>query len=66
MKLGNRIRAERERLGLTQVALAARIGVGSDVISRYERDLMTPSVASLRALAREFGVSMDDLVNQAA
>jgi transcriptional regulator with XRE-family HTH domain len=66
MRFGKRIRAERERLNLTQVALAVRIGVGSDTISKYERDLMVPSVPTLQALARVFSVTMDDLCSESA
>lgn len=61
MQFGKRLRAERERLRLTQVQLAQAIGVGSDTISKYERDLMVPSVPTLRELARVFGKSMDSL-----
>jgi transcriptional regulator with XRE-family HTH domain len=66
MRFGKRIRAERERLKLTQVALAVRIGVGSDIVSKYERDKLIPSVPTLQALARVFGVSMDELCEENA
>lgn len=46
---------------LTQVELARRAGVGSDIISKYERGRLIPSVPTLQALSRVFGVSMDDL-----
>lgn len=66
MKLGKRIRAERLHLQLTQVELARAIGVGSDTISKYERDQMVPSVPTLQSLARVFGVSMDELCGNKA
>lgn len=34
--LGRRIRAERERLGMTQAALAARIGVSRSAVAQWE------------------------------
>lgn len=61
---GSRIKTERLRLGLTQVELAAVIDVTSTCVSRYERGVMTPSVATLRKLARVFGRSLDDLAGE--
>ena len=66
MRIGKRIRAERLRLQWTQVRLAVEIGVGSDSVSKYERDEMTPSVPTLQALARVFGKSMDELCSESA
>lgn len=66
MRFGKRLLEERKRLKLTQVALAVRIGVGSDTISKYERDLMVPSVPTLRALASVFGKTMDALCSEGA
>ena len=66
MQIGERIRAERLRIGLTQRALARAVGVGSDVVSRWERGEMGVSVDKLRALADTFGVTMDVLAGRAA
>jgi transcriptional regulator with XRE-family HTH domain len=51
----------RER-GLTQAALADRVGVTSNQLSRYELGLSEPSLAALRQLAVALSVSLDDLV----
>lgn len=61
MKLGTVIREERLRVKLTQAQLAARLGVGADVISKYECDRMTPSLKRLQSLASVFGKTMDEL-----
>ena len=56
-----RLRAQRERLGLTLREVARRIGVSASLISQIERDKVNPSVSTLYALVRELGLSMGDL-----
>ena len=53
----------REAAGLSQQALAARIGVGVTTISRWERGASPAmlSVPQMKALCRELGVALDDL-----
>ena len=53
----------REAAGLSQQALAARIGVGVTTISRWERGVSPAmlSVPQMKALCRELGVALDDL-----
>ena len=63
---GKLIRSERKRLGLTQVELGRLVGVGGDIISKYELGKLIPSVPSLQALARVFGMPMDELCSEAA
>jgi transcriptional regulator with XRE-family HTH domain len=62
--LGQRLRAARERLGLTQFALAVSIGVQGNQVSRWERDQDAPRVVHLIRLRRALRVSLDDLVPQ--
>ena len=57
------IKIARIRAGLSQTELAKRINVGSQVISRYERNAVTPRIEVLKAIANELGVLIDDLVN---
>ena len=59
--IGTRLRAQRERLGLTLREVARRIGVSPSLISQIERDKVNPSVSTLYALVRELGLSMGDL-----
>jgi transcriptional regulator with XRE-family HTH domain len=42
MGIGERLRRVRERAGMSQGDVAVASGVGAAVISRYERDVMTP------------------------
>lgn len=61
-EMGERIRAERTRLGLTQVDLAAALQVGPQAVSKWERGENAPDVATLPALAELLGVSTDRLL----
>ncbi len=45
--LGDRIRARRKELGLSQGALAERAGLTASFISQVERDVTSPSIDSL-------------------
>jgi transcriptional regulator with XRE-family HTH domain len=47
---GELLRAARRRHGLTQAQLAARARTSQAAISRIERDLVSPSVATLATL----------------
>ena len=60
-QIGPRLRARRERVGLSLRELARRIGVSASLISQIERDKVNPSVSTLYALVRELGLSMGDL-----
>jgi transcriptional regulator with XRE-family HTH domain len=59
--IGARLRAERERQGLSLREIARRIGVSASLVSQIERDKVTPSVSTLWALVRELNLSMGDL-----
>jgi transcriptional regulator with XRE-family HTH domain len=50
MSPGQLLREARERHGLTQAQLAARARTSQAAISRIERDLVSPSVATLASL----------------
>jgi mRNA interferase RelE/StbE len=47
--------------GLTQAALAAKTGVSRVTVAEIETGRKHGSIATLRALADELGVSLDDL-----
>lgn len=60
--LGNFVRAQRERLGLSQRDLATRIGVTNGYISRIEKgDYQNVSQRILRQLADSLNVEPEDL-----
>ena len=58
-QLGNRLRALRESIGISQSKFADVIGSTQSSINRYENGQATPTVALLRKYADYFDVSMD-------
>lgn len=55
----NRIRELRKRIGLTQVTLAARIGVAQNTVSNWELGKIDVDTDSLKFLADMFNCSVD-------
>lgn len=55
------IRQLRESAGLTQFEVAVKIGVTPATVYNWERGRYEPKATQLRALARVFAVSMDDI-----
>jgi transcriptional regulator with XRE-family HTH domain len=60
-KVGGRLRAERERLGISLRELARRVGVSPSLVSQIELDRVNPSVSTLYALVSELGMTMSDV-----
>ncbi len=56
--LGARVRAERERLGLTQTELAERMETTQPTIARLEAGGVTPSLDTLRRAANALGLEL--------
>ena len=59
---GSRISALRKEKGMTQSALAEKMGVTDKAVSKWERDLSFPDVGSLPKLAQIFELSVDELL----
>ena len=55
------IRELREAAGLTQLELAVRVRVTPSTVYNWESGRAIPGVLQLRAVAREFKVSSDDI-----
>lgn len=55
----NRLKHLREIGGLNQLDVANRIGSTKSTISRYENNLMTPTLDVAVNLAKTFGVTLD-------
>ena len=49
--LGDNIANRRRKLGLTQMVLAERLGIGQDSLSRMEKGIISPKIARLRDFA---------------
>ena len=61
-----RLRAERERRGISLRELARRLRISPSAISQIETGRARPSVATLWAIVTELGMSLDDLFAPAA
>ena len=59
--MGENIASLRRAAGLTQEMLADRLGVTSQAVSKWERQLSCPDVSLLPAMAEVFGVDIDAL-----
>jgi transcriptional regulator with XRE-family HTH domain len=59
--VGRNIRAGREARGWSQEWVAEQVGVGSEMLSRYERGVLFPSHLTLLRLARTLGTTTDAL-----
>ncbi len=57
-ELGGRVRAERERAGLTQAELAERMGTTQPTVARLEAGGVTPSLDTLRRAAEALGLEL--------
>ena len=60
--MGKRIVQHRKRLGLTQDALAEKLGVTAQAVSKWENDQSCPDITMLPRLAAIFGTTTDDLL----
>ena len=63
-RIGNNIRAFREKMGLTQRALADSVLVSFQAISAWERGLSIPDLENAVRIAEYFGVSVDALLTE--
>lgn len=61
--IADRIKALREKSGLTQTQLAKRLGISRSAVNSWEMSLSTPSSIYLVELSRIFGVSTDYLLS---
>jgi ribosome-binding protein aMBF1 (putative translation factor) len=58
IRIGERVRAQRERCGLTQAELARRMGVTQPTIARLEAGGTTPNMGTLRRIAEALGLEL--------
>lgn len=63
MKLNEKILYCRKKAGLSQEALAEKLGVSRQAVSKWETAEATPDVGKLAPMARVFGVSIDWLLS---
>lgn len=63
IKTGKLISELRRKKGLTQEELGSRIGVSNKTVSRWENGNYMPDIEALRLLAKEFSLSMEELLD---
>ncbi len=61
MKIGDKIRQNRNKARYTQEQLASRIGVSAQSVSKWENEISMPDITLLPRIAEIFGVTIDDL-----
>ena len=61
MEINNKIKQLRNKSGLTQEQLAARLGVSAQSVSKWENSVAMPDITLLPLIAEVFGVSIDEL-----
>lgn len=62
LPLGDILKAHRTRCNMTQEFVAEKVGVSRQAVSKWEKGLSEPSTSNLLALARVFGVSVEELL----
>lgn len=62
--IGARLRARRRQLGLTQTALAAKLGVSFQQVQKYERGTNRVAASTLVAAAQALSTSVAALVGE--
>ena len=62
MTLGERIRGERKKRGLSQEELADILNVSRQAITKWETDRGIPDIANLIRISEEFEISLDELI----
>ena len=60
--IGERLREERVKSGISQRELARRLGLSASLISQLESGLSKPSVGTLYAIVTELGLSLDRVI----
>ena len=64
MTIGEHIMLLRKQKGLSQAELGKAIGTSGDIVGRYERDIMSPSIEVIIKMADALEVSLDYLVGK--
>lgn len=62
LSMGDRIRQQRLKCGMTQEFVAERLGVSRQAVSKWEKGLSDPSTANLIALAQLFKIPAELLL----
>jgi len=66
MKIGTRIAEARKQLKMSQADLGNKVGVSREIIGRYERNEVSPSIEVAIKIAEILNVSLDYLAGSNA
>lgn len=61
--IGQNIATFRKEKNITQEALAEICGVSPQAVSKWENDVSCPDITLLKTIARAFGISVDELLD---
>lgn len=64
--MGETISSLRKEKGMTQKELADMLGITDKAVSKWERNVAYPDIATIPALAEILGVSVEELLNAKA
>ena len=64
MTLGERIASLRKEKGLSQEALGELVGVTRQAVSKWENGTSDPSTSNLCALAKLYGIPVEELLHE--
>lgn len=62
MNIGEGIKQQRLRLGITQSELARGTGIKQQNISRWENNTHTPDIVQCVVLAKYFDITLEELI----
>ena len=62
-EFGEKLKATRKKLKLTQKTISEEINVGQGTLSQWEQGLLNPSLLSVAQFCEAFGLSLDDLLD---
>lgn len=63
-KLGERLRAQRLKAGMSVRALASEVGISPSAMSQFETGRSLPSVITLYSIVNKLGVSLDEVFDE--
>lgn len=63
MSLGNSLREARRKSGLSQEAVAEKLGVSRQTVSKWELDETLPDIRQSKRLATLYGMTLDELID---
>lgn len=66
MGFADNVRANRERLGLSQEELARRVGLTNSAVSQWEGGRAKPRIGVMKALSEVFGMTVSELLGEDA